>query len=212
MDHDSEDEHFIKPKESYYHYSELPTSKRELIKLDTFFGIRRPPEKVLTSRNCYQYIKDQDLSKLSAMTSVPDFYFKSLLLYIIHISRSMAHAHKHDVAHGNYDLSKVIVHKLPKFCGKINFDHNFNETNFYVTNFEPFQVFKHIKEFTEDESGFADVLNITGMKPDVSSIIQMVKVMDLHAFGNSIIEYMVAKSTESKKEKKKINILNLVNP
>ena len=57
----------------------------------------------------YLLIKDLDLGNLSEIIDIPKFYVKCLLQYIIQISRAISHAHRHNLVHGSFDLTKVII-------------------------------------------------------------------------------------------------------
>ena len=52
-----------------------------------------------------------NLGNLSAMKQIPDFYVSFILRYIIQIARAFAHAHKNNLVHGVFNLSKVVVQK-----------------------------------------------------------------------------------------------------
>lgn len=134
------------------HDSSRRSDCHDLAALDTYFGKRKPVAKVVTSLNMYDYIKSFELENISALPSIPDQYFKSLLLYIVQISRALSHCHKHDLVHGNYNMSKVMVQRLGE--GTVTHtktDHNFNEINFILANFEPYQVFRYLQIYEEEE-------------------------------------------------------------
>lgn len=63
------------------------------------------------SSNMYQVIEMMNLGNLSAMKQIPDFYVSFILRYIIQIARAFAHAHKNNLVHGVFNLSKVVVQK-----------------------------------------------------------------------------------------------------
>jgi hypothetical protein len=198
--------------------SEASSSQpKEIRVLDTFFGVRKPAEKVAVSKNAYEYIEQWGLDNISGLPAIPDNYFRSVLLYAVHISGAMAHAHKHGLVHGNFNLSKILVQNLEDLPAEyLKFDYNFGRLNFFVTNFEPYQVFRYIQIYNEDEPLYRKLFQSREMKIDVKSMTQMVKVMDLHAFANSIIEFMVGKCTHAEqtveqRRRKKINLLNLLN-
>ena len=64
------------------------------------------------SQNFYGIIKSFNLGNLSALNRIPEFYIKHLIQYIVNISAGLAQAHKHDLIHGDFNLSKVIAQKI----------------------------------------------------------------------------------------------------
>ena len=60
----------------------------------------------------YEMIAKLNLSNLSNYPKIPEFYMRALLGYMIQISRTLAHAHKHGLVHGALNLSKVLVQKV----------------------------------------------------------------------------------------------------
>jgi len=64
------------------------------------------------SKNYYTVIKSLNLGNLSALNRIPEFYIKHLIQFMIDISGSMAHAHAHDLIHGEINLSKIIAQKI----------------------------------------------------------------------------------------------------
>lgn len=77
----------------------------------TYFGMRKPISYVKPAKNMYEMIRFMNLGSLSGLPCIPDFYMRFLLGYIIQISRSMAHAHRSNLVHGNFNLSKVLVQR-----------------------------------------------------------------------------------------------------
>lgn len=53
------------------------------------------------------------MGNISELDQVPKFYARCLLGFMIQISRVFAHAHKHNLIHGAFDLSKVMVQQQP---------------------------------------------------------------------------------------------------
>ena len=75
----------------------------------TYFGYRKPITEVKPAKNMYDSIKYMNLGSLAGLPAIPNFYMRFLLGYIIQISKSMAHAHRHGLCHGKFDLSKIMV-------------------------------------------------------------------------------------------------------
>ena len=123
-------------------------AKLDHSKLDTYFGIRKPIEMVNVSLNMYAFIKHLNLIHFSQMRQIPELYVKALFLYIIQVSKALGHAHKHGLVHGKFDLSKVIIQRMKFSSLNPDYDHTFNEFNYYVTSFEPFTVFRMMKEYS----------------------------------------------------------------
>ena len=90
---------------------------KKTLKNETFYGKRKPAEQVKASKNMYSMIKWFNLGNLSGLPQIPSFYAKLLLEYIIHVSRAMYYAHKHNCVHGNFNLSKVIAQKVVQAAG-----------------------------------------------------------------------------------------------
>lgn len=57
----------------------------------------------------YSMIKNLNLGNLSGLPCIPEFYLRCLLGFIIQISKTLAHMHKHDLIHGKFDLTRVLV-------------------------------------------------------------------------------------------------------
>ena len=53
-----------------------------------------------------------NLGNLSGLPKIPEFYMRCLLGFIIQISRAFSHCHKHNLVHGNFNLSKVLVQRI----------------------------------------------------------------------------------------------------
>ena len=69
--------------------------------------------------------------------------------------------------------------------------------NFYITNFEPFQVQNLIEKYIEQQQDFyQDIQSVEKMQLDEASVLALFKVKDLHAFADSIIEVMIGKTSE----------------
>jgi hypothetical protein len=54
------------------------------------------------------------LGNLATLNQIPKYLVKFLLQYIIGIAEVLEHAHKHDLVHGCFNLSKVAVQQLQK--------------------------------------------------------------------------------------------------
>ena len=67
------------------------------------------------SKNMYDQIRSMKLGNLASLETIPDVYIKLLFKYAIGISEAFAHAHSHDVVHGAFDLSKVLLQKKAWF-------------------------------------------------------------------------------------------------
>ena len=77
-----------------------------------FYGKRMLIKDLKVSKNYYTMIKHFNLGNLSALNRIPEFYAKHLIQLIIDISGAMAHAHKHDLTHCDFNLSKIIAQKI----------------------------------------------------------------------------------------------------
>ena len=128
-----------------------------------------------------------DLGNLSGLPKIPQYYLQFLLSYISQISVSLAHAHNHDLVHTNFNLSKVLIQNSESFKKRIHFEHNEQVYKYHITNFEPYVVYKYLKK---------NLKKSTANKLDLESVIQILKVKDLHAFANSILEIMVGQNSE----------------
>ena len=62
------------------------------------------------------------MGHISVMKQIPDFYVSFVLRYIIQIARAFAHAHKNNLVHGNFNLTKVVVQKPPALEKKVEKD------------------------------------------------------------------------------------------
>ena len=62
------------------------------------------------------------------------------------VSKSFAYTHKHDLIHGNFNLSKVIAQKFKNSKNITNNKHSQNkiyeDINFIVSNYEPYIIYK----------------------------------------------------------------------
>jgi DNA-binding helix-hairpin-helix protein with protein kinase domain len=100
----------------------------------------------------YQYIKQLGIEHFTTSQKIPDSYFKALVVYIYQVSRAMAHVHKHGLVHGNLNLSKVLVQRVNKLkVRESDFNQDFSSENFFVTNFEPYQVQKVAQSFSAQQ-------------------------------------------------------------
>ena len=75
----------------------------------TYFGQRIHPHDLMASKNMYDIIKWMNMGNLSQLSKIPDYYMKCFLSYIIQVSRAMSYAHKNNLIHGQFDLSRVLV-------------------------------------------------------------------------------------------------------
>ena len=66
---------------------------------------------------------------------------------------------------------------------------------YFITNFEPWSIDDKIGEF-DRSSVFSASLEDAKLPLNKENYLQMMKVLDLQAFGNSIIEMMVGQSQE----------------
>ena len=57
-------------------------------------------------------IESMDLGNLSALEKIPEFYIKTVLKYLITISKAFSFCHKFDLVHGNFGLTKVLAHTI----------------------------------------------------------------------------------------------------
>ena len=83
----------------------------------SYLGYRKGFDDVKTAKNVYESIRFMNLGQMSGLSTIPDFYVRFLLGYIIQISRAMAHAHRNRLIHGHFDLSRVLVqvYKLNRY-------------------------------------------------------------------------------------------------
>ena len=165
---------------------------------ETFYGKREPPESVKVSLNMYKKIKELDLGNLSSLPAIPEHYQRILIGYIIQTSRSLAYAHGHNLVHGNFNLSKVLCQKVaagcqsdPNLTGKLATQHqrasiDWDIDNFYIVNFEPYQVYRYLEQYSK-AGKLQKLFAVKKMKLDTTAIMQMIKVMDIQKFANSII-------------------------
>jgi len=166
----------------------------------------------------YDMIRRLNLGNLSGLPRIPEYYIRCLLGYIIQISRAMAHAHENGLVHGKFNLSKILVQQKTlkesevitmqsirnrrtslKRSSTMDLDQRNLTFNFYISNFEPFQVLRLLHEYTSNKEEFKMVFKKhNDLKLDYKSVSQVVKIQDLQAFGNSIIEIMVGRSEQFK--------------
>lgn len=78
----------------------------------TYFGERPPFTQIYESKNMYQTIKSLNLGNLSSLAKIPEFYIRFLIGFVIQVSKTLSHMHKYDLAHGKFDLSRVLVKKM----------------------------------------------------------------------------------------------------
>ena len=136
--------------------------------------------------------------------TIPDFYCSWMLRYIIYVSRAFAHAHKHDLVHGKFNLSKVSVQQpfwynpngtdddqLSSVSSKSDASSGQNEPqyhHYFVTSFEPWTVHSIMHKYSKDPyfKHLFKCIKAENMQHDWDKYAQVVKMMDLWAFGNSI--------------------------
>jgi len=75
----------------------------------TYFGSRANPEERNISKNMYEIIKGMNMGNMASYSKIPEYYMKMFLGYLMQVSKAMSHAHKNNLVHGKYDLSKIIV-------------------------------------------------------------------------------------------------------
>lgn len=75
----------------------------------TYYGPRKHPDSIQVSRNMYEMIKWMDLGNLSGLQKIPDFYIRFLIGYMVQVADALSYAHKQELIHGKFDLSKVII-------------------------------------------------------------------------------------------------------
>ena len=102
-------------------------------------------------------IKWMDLGNLSGHAKIPEYYIRCFLGYVVQVSQAMSYAHKHNLIHGQFDLSKVIIQQQTvdeghpyrsrqesfKYIGNTrqrSYNHKDFNYNFFITNFEPYQI------------------------------------------------------------------------
>ena len=160
-------------------------------------------------------IRWMNLGNLSGLPRIPEFYLRCLFNFIIQISEAMAHAHSHDLIHGNFGLSKILVQRTilknkqaqdgkeanvdnkPKLASTQSSDHEASNGTykFFISNFEPYNVYKTIAKYQTNKR-YHKLFKMGSMTLDAKEVIQMMKIKDLQAFANSIIEIMVGQTIE----------------
>ena len=156
---------------------------------DTFFGVRKAPNQIKRAKNMYDMIKCLNLGNLSGPTKIPEFYVRCLLDYIIQISKAMSHAHKHDLVHGSFSLSKILAQSRKtdnkdatridkvkntsqcKRASTLKSDQRHGNYNFMVTNFEPFEVLKMMRKYTQEDNTYMNLFKLGNMKLDYRSVL-----------------------------------------
>ena len=58
--------------------------------------------------------------------------------------------------------------------------------NFYIVNYEPYQVYRYLEQYSKEDK-LQKLFAVKKMKLDTASILQMIKIMDIQKFANSII-------------------------
>ena len=103
----------------------------------------------------------------------------------------MAHAHSHDLVHGNFGLSKVLVQRTilkggeevnigKKLTSARSSDHEANNADykFFISNFEPYTVYKTIAKYQTNKR-YHKLFKVSSMALDAKEVIQMMKIKDL---------------------------------
>ena len=189
---------------------------------------KKPKRKVNISQNMFQSIKWFNLGNLSANSKIPNFLIKFMLKYVIQISRALAHTHKHGLIHGNLCLSKVMVQKFFYKEGSASesismsslMDEDASQgvqciPTFFLTNFEPWLVDELALNFKDDHSAFKGIMKMNNLKPTREDIVNILKIKDLQAFGNTIVDIMVGRCEETivkpdaRKESVMSNLFNI---
>jgi len=125
------------------------------------------------------------------------------------VSDALAHSHEYNLVHGNFNLSKVVAQKFQTKIDQIvvearefqnltpeKLQQMFSQFNFIIVNYEPWNVEKLMGKHLSSQSQFANILKQDNFKVQREDFLQMAKIMDLQAFGNSIIEILVGKCQE----------------
>lgn len=130
----------------------------------SYLGYRKPLTEIKSARNVYETIHYMNLGQMSGLKTIPEFYVRFLLGYVIQVSRAMAHAHSNKLVHGHFDLSRVLVqtYNLNQYemeqinkstktgvralvrKTSLDFEQKKQNYNFHVSNFEPYQVTKKL--------------------------------------------------------------------
>jgi hypothetical protein len=79
----------------------------------------------------------------------------------------------------------------PNLTGKLATQHqrvsiDWDIDNFYIVNFEPYQVYRYLEQYSKADK-LQKLFAVKKMKLDTTAIMQMIKVMDIQKFANSII-------------------------
>jgi hypothetical protein len=135
----------------------------------SYLGYRQPMHEIRPAKSVYETIRYMNLGQMSALNTIPDYYVRFLLGYVIQVSRAMAHAHRNGLVHGHFDLSRVLVQsyrlnsKEREALGggqdsgrrsllrrtSLNFLDPTRNYNFMVGNFEPYQVTRKLMQFVQ---------------------------------------------------------------
>lgn len=112
--------------------------------------------------------------------------------------------------------------KISASQNQIDFAQENDNYNFFVTNFEPYQVYKKLRQFTlkvlpeqakdgnailsalrsistggnKDLNFFKNLANTNGMKIEPETVTRMLMLKDLENFANSIVEVMLGRFSE----------------
>ena len=143
------------------------------------------------SMNMYQLIGSAKLGNLSALPMIPSDYIKMMLAYIIQISRAFSHTHFNGLIHGNFNLSKVIAQSFSSQSplqkktsnsqmNQEKLNHIFatqNIYNYFLVNFEPWQVQLLMQKQQDENNIFKDILNHTSQfQLEVNDYKQILKI------------------------------------
>jgi len=150
------------------------------------------------SQNVHDLIKEMKMGNIRGTEKIPEAYVWALLEYIVQTSRALAHAHHHDVVHGKYGLSKVLMQRrgTGTQCGNSDPCFTFGDGkdyHFIVINFEPWTVEQLMKLFESGESPFSAALGTGKLKLERSYYLRVAKLLDLQAYGTSIVDMLLGK-------------------
>ena len=72
------------------------------------------PDQVKPAQNVYEIVQQFKLGSLIQAMSIPDYYVRFIIRFVIHISGALMHAHKHGLIHGHMNLSRVLAIRTSK--------------------------------------------------------------------------------------------------
>lgn len=68
---------------------------------------------------------------------------------------------------------------------------------FFLTNFEPWLVDEVTQNFKDDHNAFRHVMKMNSLKPTREEVVNILKIKDLQAFANTIVDIMVGRCEET---------------